>query len=216
MTIRITKLVLLASTFLLALVPMAQAASFAMMFEGVAPPGGSLGSVSPYSESGFTLTSNDSAYAIFDSANAGVNTNGSDIFGWCASDCDPQTLTVTGPGVFDLVSIDVASLSPGNNTPGMSVDITGFFSGGGSTFVSLPSNATWTTHPLAGFVNLISVSIVAIDPTPPTGAKDLNDSAIDNLQFSTGEVVVPEPSTFVFLGTGLLGLLWYQRRRRAQ
>jgi hypothetical protein len=172
---------------MLPLHPTAEAAPFAMMFEGIAPPAAGTGTATPHTGSGFLPTSNETESGIFDSA-ASANTNGTDIFGWCGG-CDPQVLTVTGPGVFDLVSIDVASLDTDNLVPGTGIGVAGFFSGGGSTLVTLPITTTWTTHPLAGFVNLLSVQIVASGIDDLGG--ELEDPAIDNLQFKTGEAVVP-------------------------
>lgn len=194
--------------FLVVLVPSLCAETIG--FEGIVAPGGSLGPATPHLESGFILTSDNTVNSIFGSAYAGINpinTNGTDIFGWCAGDCGPQTLSLTGPVPFNLLALDVATLWF-DYTPGMSVNLTGYFSGGGSIFTSLPVTTSWTTHNIAGFVGLASLEITATDPTPEV---DLLDSAIDNLSVTTA---VPEPSALLLLGTGLLALMGLRRRNR--
>jgi hypothetical protein len=63
-----------------------------------------------------------------------------------------------------------------------------------------------------GFVSDTPIArgeVVGISPTNGT-------IFIDNFSFgSVGDTPVPEPSTILLLGTGLLGLIGYRRRRRA-
>ena len=160
----------------------------------------------PYTEAGFTFTSSlpGPTSAIFDSASS-VTTNGTDVFGWCASDCGAtQVITVSGRGRFSLSQIDVGALTVA--APGMFVNLVGHFADGRSIVVTLPVAQQWATHTLAGFTNLSSLTITAVDPSP--GA--LRDSAIDNLVI-TAATARPTSLALVWLAAlgcaaSLLGL----------
>ena len=84
-------------------------------FEGVAPDGDAAGpftDTAPYFEDGLAIFSVPIENAIFDSATIDVNTNGSDVFGWCGN-CESLIevilITDTIPA-FDLLSIDAVDL----------------------------------------------------------------------------------------------------------
>lgn len=167
-------------------------------FDGAPPPGGTVLPGTPYTEAGFTFTSSlpGPTSAIFDSASS-VTTNGTDVFGWCASDCGAtQVITVTGRGLFSLSQIDVGALTVA--APGMSVNLVGHFADGRSIVVTLPVAQSWVTHTLVGFTNLSSLTITAVDPSPAA----LRDSAIDNLVITD---VVSRPTSLAFVWLVALG-----------
>ena len=171
-------------------------------FEGVAPPGGSSPQpVTPYVEAGFEFTSSGGINAIFDSATPGVNTNGSDIFGWCAQECvglQTITLTTTNDVPFDLFSLDASNNFLGVFFPGQAIDVVGFLTDGGTVSQSLPLvEDTWTTFSFTGFTNLTRVEFSQPGPDPETP-----DPAMDNLVVQA----IPEPSTAALLALGLAGL----------
>lgn len=176
------------------------ASASTMTFEGVAPPGDFTIPVTPYTEGGFTLTDSSAVFnGIFDSA-FGVNSNSSDVFGWCAG-CGPVTITLTkdGGGAFDFASFDTAILDTafGANE----IDVIGYLSGGGTSTVTVTQTNTWTTH-FIGFIDVTSVDFAF-----GANHSDLFDHAMDNLTMN-----VPEPASIALLGLGLVGVGLARRR----
>lgn len=167
-------------------------------FEGVAPPGGLKCPGVPYVESGFSFTSTRlGENCIADSADPLTHDNGSDIFGWCASDCfQTQVITVTAASPFSISSIDISYFQFFEAF--MFVNLKGNFSGGGFILASLPVTSVWATHGLAGFAGLSSLEITAVDPS---AGGTFFDSAIDNLVMET--TAVPEPVSLVLLSLGI-------------
>jgi len=200
-------------------------------FENVALPGTQLvystnsnapsPSATPYSEDGFTFSTNNDptvVTSIFDSAYITSQSflgagNGTDIFGFCASCFQTVvSLAATSGAPFSLLSLDASNLGIGFLTPGESLVVTGNLMGGGTVVQALPLVLdTFTTFTLgAQFMNLASV----------TFASSLLGNAayigMDNIVLATGVtgVSVPEPSTILLLGAGLLTLGFSRRRRR--
>lgn len=162
----------------------------------------------PYNESGFTLTDSNpfSADGIFDSAGNPfpANTNGTQVFGWCAG-CDPNqtiTLTRTGGGAFDFLSFDTAVLEPGAGSN--EIEVIGHFLGGGSITTAVTQLETWATVGL-GYFNVTSVDFLF-------GANHQRypDHAMDNLVMDTH---VPEPGSLALLALGVVGAGASSRRR---
>jgi hypothetical protein len=180
-------------------------------FEGVTPDDSFTGdNVTPYVEDGFTLTSSGSPLEyhndIFNNfAETNGNGNTTSIFGWCGF-CDgaPFVFTLTGPGPFALVSIDFGGLETGV-TPASAITVTGFFAGGGTISQTVDPTAAFSTFNFPGFTNLSSLQFGLQTPG--------NNSAADNIVVAP--TAVPEPVSFVLLGTGLIaaGLRRYRRRQ---
>ncbi len=108
---------------------------------------------------------------------------------------------------FDLLSIDVAPLLVGTDTP--TTTFTGFFDGGGTIMQSFTTSGigfVFETFNFSGFTNLAKVEWRQISPF----------HQFDNvvLQASTN-AVVPEPASTVLFGLTALGMgLGLRRRRR--
>ena len=179
-------------------------------FENVAPTGGSIIPSTPYLEDNFLITSTPTGTieGIFDSAASNVNTNGTDIFGWCGS-CSGSALIITlahsGGDLFDLLSFDFANLNLLGGA-GATLQVTGNVNGGGSVTTSVTLQDGWMTANTAGFLNLTSVDFMAT--TNPT-----SHLAFDNLTVATS--AVPEPSILALMSAGLFGLIRFGRRKKA-
>jgi hypothetical protein len=177
-------------------------------FEGVLSDGqGRTGSdVTPYTEDGFTVTSSGSSdFGRNDIFGDGFswNDNGSDFFGWCGNCTNaPFTLTLVGGGPFSLSSIDFSNMTIGSDVG--TINITGFFSGGGSTTQTFdPTVDVWTTAAFTGFEDLSSLTIAAAT----IGA----NLAMDNIVVTA----VPVPAAIWLFGSGLLGLIGIARIKAA-
>jgi hypothetical protein len=122
--------------------------------------------------------------------------------------------TPVAGGPFSLFSLDLAPLflvppgTPLATTGSLPVTFTGFRIGGMNVMQmeSLPLNAqTFATFTLTNFSNLSSARVTF-------GSPDFA-AQVDNVRIAT-TAVVPEPSTYMLLGTGLAALGAVARRRR--
>ena len=193
-----------------------------IQFEGVAPDGGMVAPVTPYSEAGFTLTQDlDPGGSItypegtdgIIAWNSGANTNGSDVFGWCGGCFEPERITLIltqdAGDPFSFQSFEASNLADAFFVTGAYIRVTGFLSGGGTltqTFDLVEGTyPTFTLDP--GFTNLDRVEF--------QGSEFGMEYAMDNLTLAR----IPAPSTLVGLVSmgliGTLGYLWRRRRRAA-
>ena len=114
-------------------------------------------------------------------------------------------------GTFTFNSIGLAPIA----FPGlaMSVTFTGTRMVGGpvtpQTFMLSNGMSMMQNYVLNGFTNLTSVRLT---PSAPDFAVQFDNVAFSNVT----QGVIPEPSTYALMGTGLVGLLTIARRRRAR
>jgi len=183
-----------------------QAMAIVIDFEDVAPIGGSIIPSTPYLEDNYLITRTPAGAneGIFDAASS-VNTNGTDIFGWCGGCSGPLTITLAHSmgDLFDLLSFDFANLTLRGGS-GARLQITGYLNGGGSVITDVRLEDFWQTADTTGFVNLTSVDFMALDfPT--------TDLAFDNLIVEAS--AVPEPASLILFSLGLLGIGLSRKRK---
>lgn len=187
-------------------------------FEGIAPSGDADGPFmvdSFYFEDGFTLFGTEAENAIFDSAISpvDVNTNGTDIFGWCG-DCGviQQIVLFAGyadPEVpFNLLSFQATDLlfpdELGTHTGGDLV-ITGETIYGDPVEEIFDLSDAWATYTLPStFTDLEYVIFNTTDV-------DVRSLGIDNIVVEA----VPVPAAAWLFGSGLIGLIGIARRKKS-
>lgn len=177
-------------------------------FEGIVSPGDYIVPATPYQEAGFILNdlTNQHVDGIFSSSwNPDFyyyNSNGTDAFGWCGG-CGEKVifrLTHVDGIPFSIQSLDATSMIQHTFTPGMGLDVVGHRLGGETvtqTFILIQN--TWKTFSFdPTFTNLIGLDISA-------NAYPVADLTMDNINVTP----IPEPSTFLLLATGLLGIIGY-------
>jgi hypothetical protein len=168
-----------------------------IQFEGYAPAGSfTFLSGSPYTEKGYTFTTSNAQGAIFDSGDAVKLVGDSTSYMSLGS---LETLTMTGPVPFELVSLDLGPLSVGN--PSVNVTVTGHISGGGTVSQTFTGLTTLTTETV-DYTGLSSVTLTTNN----------NDAGVDNIVNTVSPV--PEPCTMPLLVAGLGALFLVGRRSR--
>lgn len=170
----------------------AAAAGQVLDFEGVAGPGNArnVNPDDPYVENGYQFMPTNASSAVFD-ADATFDMLGNSDSSWFGWGPDTFiTLTKVGGGTFALQR---ALMGPSDIGSGIvDIDVTGYFSGGGSAVISLDDLVSATLVNF-GWVDLTHVEFRASD-----------HAAMDN-------VGIPAPSALGVLG---LGALAATRRRR--
>jgi hypothetical protein len=172
-------------------------------FENFAPPGSlvNINPAFPYNEAGFRLTPTNANSAVFDSAAVvDMPGNSTDFFGFAENNIITFTNTAGVP--FTLSSLRLGPLSIAGG-PTVSITLVGNFAAGGFITRTFSALSTSTLVTFSDFNNLSSVEFRTTD-----------DSGIDDINV-TGSVPVPEPTTMLLLGAGLLGIA-AKRHRRSQ
>jgi hypothetical protein len=125
----------------------------------------------------------------------------------------PVIVTLTGGGIFSVLSLDASQLwgdsaaaAAGNYNNADYLHLVGYISGGGVVTADLGLLAFgFNNYALSGFTNLDSMVISGF----VVGGTSNASWAVDNMEFSA----IPEPGTMMLLGSGLVGLVGYGRRR---
>lgn len=147
------------------------------------------------------------AFAVNGPSQAAVFTGSAALFNNLTA-----TTAITAGGPFSVMSLSATSgLGLFSFQPTM-VTFTGFLNAGGSvTQMATLAAGTVTPMPimLSGFTNLSSLQVTVTSPGFET-------VQLDNIVFSSSVAVVPEPSTVLLLGSGLVGVAAFARRRRRQ
>ena len=173
-------------------------------FEGYAPNGGLVLVPPAYTESGFTLSyasaddnANDKA-AIFGASSAGMIGDATANLAWNSN--DGSSVTLTGPGSFDLFSLDLGGYTEAPGNQHTNITLTGYLTAGGTETVTFYNLLSQTTE---------NVNWTGLDHVVFTGSYY---GAMDNIVTSGGNAT-PEPGTMLLLGAGAAALALVQRRK---
>lgn len=186
-------------------------------FQGVAPTGSGSGGyieISPYFEDGFILFGYSSGIVdysaenvILSSTTPNINSNGSDVFGWCGECVGLQiVLLPDSAGSFRLQSLHATDLlfTDESITPPGDLLVEGFFADGSSVGTTLNLSDTWTTFTLpASFTNLVGVTFSA-------SAAGVRNLGIDNIVVEA----IPVPAAIWLFVSGLICLIGVARREK--
>lgn len=166
----------------------------------------------PITDSGFTFNFSASGWGVFGPASGAccnVNYNGTTSL-FADGDRNGQNanvvMTASDGSAFSVSSLDASGYWIG---AAGRIEVTGNFLAGGQISTILSVDSTWKTYALAGFDNLVSLTI---RDTQSGGFLDAPGFGIDNINLGGGGGV-PEPGTLVMLGSGALGFAGLLRRK---
>jgi PEP-CTERM motif len=146
-----------------------------------------------FNDSGFTFTNNGTYMAVWDGSTPNSNGTNSNIFAGFGSH-DIETITKTGGGTFNLVSLDLA-ISWYDPNASETITING-------TPLTITNTLTMYT------LNLDNISQLNISGVPSNSGY----WSADNFVVTTA--AVPEPSTWAMMILGFLGLGFMAYRRK--
>jgi hypothetical protein len=191
---------LLCSVFLL-LSSAASARAATITFDSLAQPGKDDAVIgSSYTESGFTVSTS----TLLSPKTGNQDFTGT---GTVISTGNRFTVAASDASAFDFSGITLWELNRGFNA--IQVEFTGAFVGGGTITQTVTTNGTFDgdVFTFVGFTNLASLQMRSVSNFT---------FQIDNVDVSPAATPVPEPTSMLLLGTGLLGTgvrRWRQQRQ---
>ena len=179
----------------------------------------------PFNSNGLLFESTSDFNAVFPAGFSLGADNGTQILGWCGSNCsdDPQVITLTfeptdfqGVSLFDITSLDAGNLvgsgiGQGEFVPGMKIVAEGFYEDGTSIVEDLfIIENVFTTFELEGFTNLTRLELTA-PPVLAEGVEGFPDPVLDNVVWNPASGI-PEPSSAALVIVMLGGLSTRRKR----
>jgi hypothetical protein len=192
---------LLCSVFVL-LLSATSARAATITFDSLAQPGADNSVIGPsYTESGFTVSTS----TLISPTTGDQDFTGT---GTVISTANKFTMAAADASAFDFSGITLWELNRAPYLP-LIVQFTGTFVGGGTITQTVTTNGTFDgdVFTFAGFTNLASLQFQSANG---------RTFQIDNVNVSPAATPVPEPTSMLLLGTGLLGAgvrRWRQPRQ---
>jgi len=134
---------------------------------------------------------------------------------WLSTDNALVTIRYSGFGstVRGLGGFFFGSNSAGAFIPGVTLNLAATTTGGGTQNFSVLGSSTTSFFGLVAASNWTSLTVTAVQPATAVAWSTVNDFRVAQAPVNT---VVPEPSTYAMMATGLVGLVGIARRRRTR